>query len=221
MDVENEYIDINHNLVYYKDIESGKCKYTISGVVKTVTGNRVIPLLPEVKYALIQEKKYQEEMGIFCNCSYGAFTDFVFLNRNGCNHNQQSVNRAIKRIVREYNLLEMEKAGKENREAVLLPNFSCHNLRHTFATRCCENVGNIKVIQSVMGYQDIGTTMDVYNKATGRNLCIDSLNTIQSIMGHSDISTTMDIYVDVTEEAINNSFSDVGNAILGDSQFVG
>ena len=47
-----------------------------------------------------------------------------------------------------------------------LPNFSCHNLRHTFATRFCENETNLKVIQSILGHKDIQTTMDVYAEAT-------------------------------------------------------
>lgn len=47
-------------------------------------------------------------------------------------------------------------------DPVLLPNFSCHVLRHTFATRLCESGINIKVIQSVLGHCDISTTMDIY-----------------------------------------------------------
>ena len=51
-----------------------------------------------------------------------------------------------------------------------LPNFSCHNLRHTFATRFCENETNLKVIQSILGHKDIATTMDVYAEATKEKL---------------------------------------------------
>lgn len=39
-------------------------------------------------------------------------------------------------------------------------------MRHTFATRLCENVTNLKVIQSVMGHRNIETTMDIYAEAT-------------------------------------------------------
>lgn len=49
---------------------------------------------------------------------------------------------------------------------MLLPNFSCHNLRHTFATRLCEAGVNIKVIQEIMGHSDITTTLDIYTDAT-------------------------------------------------------
>lgn len=49
---------------------------------------------------------------------------------------------------------------------MLLPHFSCHHLRHTFATRLCEAESNLKVIQSVMGHRNIETTMDIYAEAT-------------------------------------------------------
>lgn len=46
------------------------------------------------------------------------------------------------------------------------PHFSCHYLRHTFATRLCENETNLKVIQDIMGHRNIETTMDIYAEAT-------------------------------------------------------
>lgn len=52
------------------------------------------------------------------------------------------------------------------RKHLLLPNFSCHILRHTFATRLCESGVNIKVIQDVLGHADFDTTMNVYADAT-------------------------------------------------------
>ena len=76
------------------------------------------------------------------------------------------VNRAIKKIREAYNEEETEKAIREEREAILLPEFSAHHLRHTFATRFCENETNLKVIQEIMGHSDIAVTMNVYNEAT-------------------------------------------------------
>ena len=55
----------------------------------------------------------------------------------------------------------IEKEGIEN-DPILLLNFSCHTLRHTFATRLCESGINVKVIQDVLGHADISTTMDIY-----------------------------------------------------------
>ena len=72
----------------------------------------------------------------------------------------------LKFDVADYNATEEVAAKKQHREAVLLPDFSAHHLRHTFCTRLCENETNLKVIQSVMGHKDIQTTMDVYAEAT-------------------------------------------------------
>ena len=93
-------------------------------------------------------------------------TGFIFCNRFGNVPNPQSVNRAIKRIIADYNAGEEVEAKKQHREVVLLPDFSAHHLRHTFCTRLCEKETNLKVIQSVMGHKDIQTTMDVYAEAT-------------------------------------------------------
>ncbi|MBQ7077068.1 MAG: tyrosine-type recombinase/integrase [Lachnospiraceae bacterium] len=49
---------------------------------------------------------------------------------------------------------------------ILLPDFSCHILRHTFCTRLCESEPNLKVIQSIMGRSDISTTMNIYADCT-------------------------------------------------------
>ena len=76
------------------------------------------------------------------------------------------MNNAIHRIVAEHNKDEEIKAKAEGREPLLIPQFSAHQLRHTFCTRFCENETNLKVIQSIMGHSDITTTMDIYADAT-------------------------------------------------------
>ena len=47
-----------------------------------------------------------------------------------------------------------------------LPHFTNHSLRHTFATRLCEEKINIKAIQAILGHAGIKTTMDIYVDAT-------------------------------------------------------
>ena len=162
--MEENYVEINHNMVYYQR-DKGKCSFSVT-TPKTEAGNRIIPLLPEVKEALWKEREYQSEVGISCNASVDGYTDFIFLNRYGNPHNPQTINRTIKRVSLAYNEEELEKAEQEKREPVLLPPFSCHNLRHTFATRYCENETSLKVIQEILGHKDIATTMDVYAEAT-------------------------------------------------------
>lgn len=164
VDMENNLIKICQGMVSYD--RDNKKTYHYLSLPKTQAGIRYIPMLKEVKKALLDEKAYQEEVGIECSVSIDGQSDFVFLNRFGNVHNPQTINRTIKRIVLAYNTEEAERALKEDREGVYLPNFSCHNLRHTFATRFCENETNLKVIQSILGHKDIQTTMDVYAEAT-------------------------------------------------------
>ena len=162
--MEEGYIDINHNMVYYQRAE-GKCYFGVT-TPKTQAGTRIIPMLAEVRQALLDEKSYQKEAGLTCKATIDGYTDFIFLNRFGSPHNPQTINRTIRRISLAYNEEEMELAEGEGREAILLPPFSCHNLRHTFCTRYCENETNLKVIQEIMGHKDIATTMEVYAEAT-------------------------------------------------------
>ena len=68
----------------------------------------------------------------------------------------------IHRLVDAYNDYEIRRANKKGKSPLLLPNISCHNLRHTFCTRICENESNLKVIQELMGHVDIQTTMNIY-----------------------------------------------------------
>ena len=118
-------------------------------------------MLDEVYETLEMEHEYQKAHG-FHPLEVDGMSGFVFANRNDDLYTDSTVNRAIKRICRAYNSEAIEKAKKSNKEPKLLPDFSAHHLRHTFATRPCENVSNLKVIQSVMGHSNIETTMDIY-----------------------------------------------------------
>jgi site-specific recombinase XerD len=64
-------------------------------------------------------------------------------------------------------MTEWEEESKAKDELlVTLPELSCHWLRHTFATRCCEARLDPKAIQSILGHADYETTMDIYVEAT-------------------------------------------------------
>ena len=73
------------------------------------------------------------------------------------------MNKALRRIIRDCNDKQLSK-GKKN--PVLLPNFSCHSLRHTFITRLVESNTNIKVIQEIAGHSRSDITLNVYTTVT-------------------------------------------------------
>ena len=92
-----------------------------------------------------------------------GYTDFIFVNRDGGTFYQGSLNKTIRRIIRDCN---DEVLMKEEENPVLLPHFSCHSLRHTFTTRMCEAGVNIKVMQDTLGHADISTTLNIYADVT-------------------------------------------------------
>lgn len=122
-------------------------------------------MLQAVRQALLEEKVRQEQAGT-CRDRIDGSTGFVFQSRSGHVYNPSALNRIMNRIRSSCNIWEQKQAEAAGREAVLLPHFSAHNLRHTFCTRFCENETNLKLIQNIMGHADISTTMNIYAEAT-------------------------------------------------------
>lgn len=181
IDFGNNIISVNHTLVYYNHAENG-CYFGVN-TPKTRAGERTVPMIESVKQSLLQEKAYQRECGIKCNVRIDGFTNFIFVNRFGNAQHQGTLNKALRRIIRDCNQHIIDNA-KGNEELILLPRFSCHTLRHTFTTRLCESGINIKVIQSVLGHSDISTTLDIYADVT-KDLKKTEMQTFEDFMNRN------------------------------------
>ena len=130
IDLDEGVINVNHTLVYYDHRTDGSkrgCYFNIN-TTKTPAGKRQVPMLDFVKEAFLMEKERQELLDIHCEAVIDGYTDFIFLNRFGQPQHQATLNKAIRRIIRDCNDEQLLK--NENAE-VLLPHFSCHSLRHT------------------------------------------------------------------------------------------
>lgn len=163
IDLENEMVSINHTLVYYSRGKEKGCSFAIN-TPKTEAGKRTIPMVPKVKEAFRLEKKYQEECKLKCNVVVDGYTDFIFINRFGGVQHQGTLNKALRRIIRDCNYEVLDK--EKNKDTITLPPFSNHSLRHTFTTRMCEAGVNIKAMQDILGHADAETTMNIYAEAT-------------------------------------------------------
>lgn len=164
IDLENSMIDVSHTLVYYNHAQNG-CYFNVH-TPKTKAGVRQVPMLDFVREAFLEEQKYQEELNIKCKAKIDGYTDFIFVNRFGNTQHQGTLNKAIRRIIRDCND-EVLLRGEE--KPVLLPHFSCHSLRHTFTTRMCEAHVDVKVIQDALGHADISTTLGIYADVTQKH----------------------------------------------------
>ena len=144
-----------------KGSKSG-CYFNVN-TTKTPASMRQVPMLGFVREAFEQEKQKQEDLGLHCEVTIDGYTDFIFINRFGQAQHQATLNKAIRRIIRDCN---DEQFLHSDEPDVLLPHFSCHSLRHTFTTRMCEAGVNIKVIQDALGHSDISTTLNIYADVT-------------------------------------------------------
>ena len=167
VDLEAGTISINHTLVYFSK-EKGRLDFAVN-TPKTLAGQRVIPMTQNMKKAFLQEKKFQKFNDIRCKVEIDGYTDFIFVNMVGNVQHHTAINKVLKRIIKACNVWvqkQIDGGEIDEVEAVFLPDFSCHSLRHTCATRLCEAGTNIKVIQDMLGHADIETTMNIYVEAT-------------------------------------------------------
>lgn len=162
VDFEAETISVNHTLVYFDKGGSERCGFAVN-TPKTTAGERTIPMLPKVKEALLMEREYQQELDLKCEAVVDGYTDFIFINRFGGVQHQGTLNKALRRIIRDCNY---EVLDKNEKNPVTLPRFSNHSLRHTFTTRMCEAGVNIKAMQDILGHADAETTLQIYAEAT-------------------------------------------------------
>lgn len=166
---EKNEISLKKQLIYrqWEDEYGVKRCYDKVTDLKTINADRIIPMEPKVREALLKEKERQKTLPNK-NIVIDGFTNWVFLNRFGNVLRAKSTNDAIDKIIEHYNIQEKLKAALEKRKPIFLPHQTNHMLRHTFCTRmiekCCEPNSkiNIKIVQELMGHNDAATTLNIY-----------------------------------------------------------
>ena len=184
IDLENGFIDINHTLVYYPKGKGLGCGFSVN-TPKTLSGRRKVPMTQKVKSAFLMEKKYQEENNIKCTSVIDNYSDFIFVNRFGTPQHYGTLNKALRRIIRDCNYFVLENT-QEGKEVCLLPKFSNHSLRHTFTTCMCEAGVNVKVMQEILGHSDIEVTMNIYAEAT-KEFSVEEMINLESYFDSKNV----------------------------------
>ena len=164
VDFKKREISINHHVVYRRfEGDKKMCLHVLTP--KTKKGCRIIPMHDEVYHALLAEYAHQSATG-FCTAEVDGWSGFIFKNRFGGVYREGPINHAIHRVVKNYNEEEKRKAEKENREPYLIPDFSTHDMRHTFCTRFHECGPDDKALQEIMGHSDFETTRNTYTHSS-------------------------------------------------------
>lgn len=160
IDWKNKMIHIKQTLVYFER-PNGKCTYAVHAT-KTVAGTRDLPLTDEIEKILKDQKDYTDMF--FANSDYqrpniDGISEFIFFTRFGGAHKQDTLNRAIRRIVENAN--NDAEPGKD----VELPYFSFHKLRKTYATEQVRQGCPMPVLMKKLGHSDVTTTANIYVQA--------------------------------------------------------
>jgi integrase len=164
IDLEAGTINVNHTLLYYSDKEYGGCRFLV-GKPKTKAGYRTVVMINGLKEAFELQRKYLDDNKLRCAVAIEGthdvpedfYTDFIFLSKDGGCLHQGTVNKAIKRIIRDANVEAMDKEG-----TTMLPPFSCHTFRSTYITRAAEKGVPIDVTMKQCGHMDRRTTEQIY-----------------------------------------------------------
>lgn len=173
-------------------------------------------MLDFVKEAFLMEKERQELLEIHCEAVVDGYTDFIFLNRFGQPQHQATLNKAIRRIIRDCNdeqLLKDENAkvllivfgivlnrfGQPQHQATL--NKAIRRIIRDCNDEQFLKDENAKVLLPHFSCHSLRHTFTTRMCEAGVNVKV-----IQDTLGHKDISTTLNIYTDVTKELRRSEF---------------
>lgn len=112
------------------------------GEPKSQSGYRDVPLTEETLKILNNQKDKLKTVKVVNM----AFSDFVFLNRNGEPTKNSAYDTTLFKLC--------DKSG--------IDRFSMHVLRRTMATRCIEGGMRPKTLQVILGHSNVGITMNLY-----------------------------------------------------------
>lgn len=148
LDFTNRTINVDHQL-----LKDSKIGYYIE-TPKTKSGIRQIPMSEQVYEALqrVQKNRKGAEPLII-----NGYSNFLFLNRNGCPKVASSYESMFRGLAGKYN-----KCHEEALPKVMTP----HTLRHTFCTNYANAGMNPKALQYLMGHSNITMTLNYYAHAT-------------------------------------------------------
>lgn len=169
VDLEKKVLHVTHTLNYRNRGRKEGHEFFIT-TPKTPNAIRDIPLTEDVCKLFEMQKKYQKQMRIRNDIEIDGYSNFIFTTKLGFPFTHEGFVASLRRIIKHANETEIEAAKEENREPVILPDFTPHHLRHTFCTRLVENEVPYEVMKAVLGHKKISTSIDIYTSISNNIL---------------------------------------------------
>ena len=169
VDFENKVVHVTHS-INYRCKDRNKHEFFVTSP-KTPNAVRDIPLSDDLIKLFEMQKQYQKNMRIRNDIEFDGYRNFVFTTKLGFPFTHEGIVASLKRIVKNANDWECERAAAENRKPVELPaKLTPHIFRHTFCTSLVLKEVPYETMKIVMGHSSIKTSIDIYSHIQQSNM---------------------------------------------------
>lgn len=179
IDFENNTINVTKTLTYFrKSSKDDFLGYKIS-IPKTKSSIRTVPMNSICRKA-IEDQVQQLNTLPPIDYDSDVLGKLLFVTRNNRPLMDEVLGSSIRTVRNNVNKI------RASQNQPLMPKFSAHTFRHTFATRCFEAGIPPKTVQSYLGHTNIQMTMDIYTEVLSDKKMSD-IKLLESMM--NDINT--------------------------------
>lgn len=179
IDFENSTINVTKTLTYFrKSSKDDFLGYKIS-IPKTKSSIRTVPMNSICRKA-IEDQVQQLNTLPPIDYNSDVLGKLLFVTRNNRPLMDEVLGSSIRTVRNNVNKI------RASQNQPLMPKFSAHTFRHTFATRCFEAGIPPKTVQSYLGHTNIQMTMDIYTEVLSDKKMSD-IKLLESTM--NDINT--------------------------------
>lgn len=165
IDFDKNTITLNSSVV--QTSVNGKLLLIQKDVMKNASSKRTMPLIPEIKEALLKLKEQQDKNRAYFKNGYNQqYLDYVWVDDIGKLVNPNTVTCHFKSFLAQHGL----------------PKIRFHELRHSCASLLIACGVSIKEIQEWLGHSAISTTADIYSHLNYTSK-LNVANTLTSVFG--------------------------------------
>lgn len=165
IDFEKNTLTLNSSVV--QTSVNGKLLLIQKDVMKNASSKRTMPLIPEIKEALLKLKEQQDKNKAYFKNGYNQqYLDYVWVDDIGKLVNPNTITCHFKSFLAQHGL----------------PKIRFHELRHSCASLLIACGVSMKEIQEWLGHSAISTTADIYSHLNYSSK-LNVANTLTSVFG--------------------------------------